>query len=123
MAEKNLDALLRNIRPDLNGGEWVFCAGQYPDALATFREREGVTSILERGRADRLGLPYSYVAAWITLTVHSDLEAVGFLASVTTALASAGISCNVVSALHHDHLFVPSRHAAAAIRILEDLSS
>ena len=36
-------------------------------------------------------------AAWISLTVHSDLEAVGLTAAFSTALGQAGVSCNVVA--------------------------
>ena len=62
-----------------------------------------------------------YVAAWITLTVNSDLDAVGFLAVISRALATANISCNVVSAVHHDHLFVPYREGERAIEVLRQL--
>lgn len=60
-------------------------------------------------------------AAWITLTVHSDLQAVGLTAAVATSLADAGISCNVVAAAHHDHLFVPVESAGLAIAVLQAL--
>ena len=121
MAEKNLEVLLRTMNPVLNDGEWVYCDGEVAGALATFREREGTTSIVARGEAEALGLRYSYVAAWITLSVLSDLEAIGFLAAVAAALAAEGISCNVWSALRHDHLFVPSDRRDDALRILAAL--
>ena len=60
-------------------------------------------------------------AAWITLEVHSDLNAVGLTAAVSGALARAGISCNVVAAACHDHLFVPVEAAPAALACLESL--
>ena len=90
----------------------MFCTcadGALPNGaepLASFREREGLTLVLERRQAERLGLPYEYVAAWITLTVHSSLAAVGLTAAFATALAEAGISCNVMAGYFHDHLFV-----------------
>ncbi|EKD51400.1 MAG: hypothetical protein ACD_62C00265G0006 [uncultured bacterium] len=58
----------------------------------------------------------------ITLTVHSGLDAVGFLARISTALAEAGISLNAVSAFYHDHLFVPVDRAGEAMVALERLS-
>ena len=121
--ERDLKKLLAGIDPELQNGEWVFCATPVPDALMTFREREGITSIVERRRADELGLPYSLVSSWITLRIYSDLEAVGFIAVISTALAAKGISCNVVSAFHHDHLFVPASRADEAMTILRRLSS
>jgi hypothetical protein len=62
-------------------------------------------------------------AAWITLTVHSDLEAVGLTAAVSVALGAAGISCNVVAGTYHDHLFVPAQKAADAMAALRKLQA
>lgn len=107
MPERELDVLIRSLDPLLHEGEFVFCSSEVAGAIALFREAEGVTSIVERARADELGLEYSYIAAWITLTVESDLDAIGFLAAISAQLARAEVSCNVISALHHDHLFVP----------------
>ena len=59
----------------------------------------------------------------ITLTIHSDLSAVGFLARITDKLAKAGISVNVCSGYYHDHLFVPIEKANNAIDILKRLSA
>ena len=44
-----------------------------------------------RDVADANGLSYDYVAAWITLQVHSSLAAVGLTASFSAALAQAGV--------------------------------
>lgn len=77
------------------------------ESLGWFREAEGQTVILPQAQADAAGLAYSLVCAWITLRVQSDLAAVGLTAAVSTALAEAGISCNVVAGYYHDHLFVP----------------
>lgn len=127
--ENDLPTLLRDMAPHHNPGEYVFCsmgAGERipaNDLIGTFREREGLTVILAKQRADELRLPYSTTLAWITLTVHSDLEAVGLTAAVSHALAEAGISCNVVAAYYHDHLFVPVKDSARALAILQKLSS
>ena len=58
----------------------------------------------------------------ITLTVHSSLEAVGFLAVITRKLAQHSISVNAVSAYHHDHLFVPVACAEEAMILLADMA-
>lgn len=79
--------------------------------------------VLERADALRAGLPYVYPCRLITLTVHSSLDAVGFVARITSALADAGISVNPIAAYHHDHLLVPSDRAAEAMAILERLSA
>jgi hypothetical protein len=71
--------------------------------------------------ADRLGLPYDYVAGWITLRVHSSLHAVGLTAAVAAEVARAGLSCNVVAGFYHDHLFVPRDRAAQVLLLLNQM--
>jgi hypothetical protein len=78
------------------------------ETLCIFRENEGLTVICSRTYADRHGLPYEGSFRQVTLSVHSSLQAVGFLAVVSSALARVGIPCNVISAFYHDHIFVPS---------------
>jgi len=85
------------------------------------REDEGLTVVLRRERADELGLPYDYVAAWITLRIDSTLEQVGLTALFSRALADAGISCNVLAGVHHDHLLVPADRAEEALDVLGGL--
>ncbi len=125
--EKDLNVLIKNMKPSLNAGEFVFVtANDVPEisadkVVSSFREEEGLSLILERTTADNLGLSYTVIAAWITLRVHSSLEAVGLTARVAEALTRAGISCNVVAAFHHDHLFVPYRQAERALSILQKL--
>jgi uncharacterized protein len=126
--ERDLKALLASVEPLLRPGTFVFAV--VPDEAlleavvpeATVRENEGLTVVLRRERADALGLAYDYVAAWITLRVHSALDAVGLTAAVSTALADAGLSCNVIAGYHHDHLLVPADRAPEAITVLSDLS-
>ena len=60
--------------------------------------------------------------ARITLMVHSALEGVGLTAAVASALAEAGIACNMVAGFYHDHLFVQWDRRAEALSILEALS-
>ncbi|MGQ7959073.1 ACT domain-containing protein [Pseudomonas sp. SP16.1] len=127
--ETNLSRLLQSLQPQLNPGQYVFCT-LAADAdltalspLASMREDEGLSLVLPREQADAHGLPYDYVAAWITLRVHSSLAAVGLTASFSAALAHAGISCNVVAGAHHDHLFVPTERAEKALSTLRALAA
>ena len=125
--ETNINALLKNMTPKLNAGEYVFCtvdklpAVNLPDMIGFFREEEGYTLILNKETADHLNLNYSYIAAWITLTIHSSLEAVGLTAAFATALAKHLVSCNVVAGFYHDHLFVAIEDADKAINVLREL--
>jgi hypothetical protein len=109
-----------DLDPVRRAGEFVFVEGGEP-AEATVREDEGLTVVLRRERADELGLPYEFVAAWITLRVDSTLEQVGLTALFSRALADAGISCNVLAGLRHDHLLVPAERAEEAIGLLHGL--
>jgi len=122
--ETDLRKLLQNMKPERNPQEYVFClVDSYERAvrlqpLCMFREKEGFTVILPRQQADQEAFSYSAVCAWITLTVHSSLEAVGLTAAVSKDLTEANISCNIVAAYHHDHLFVPIADAEKAMEIL-----
>jgi hypothetical protein len=68
------------------------------------------------------GLPFDSTWACITLTAHSSLSAVGFLAAITGQLSQAGMSIHPVSAYYHDHLFVPWESKWQAIDLLRELS-
>jgi uncharacterized protein len=127
--ERDLDRLLRGMAPRRAPGTYVFAtvpgddvpAGLTP--FATVREDEGLTLVLRREDADAAGLTHDFPAARLTLLVHSDLAAVGLTAAVSTALADAGISCNVLAGYHHDHLLVPLDDADRALALLEGLAS
>src|SRR5437868_3557101 len=106
--EINLSLLLKTMTPELNEGDYVFCTIPHEQVIdfsiiiSSFKEKEGLTIILNKHDADKLRLSYHYIAAWITLTVHSALQAVGLTAAFSKALADAGISCNVIAACYHD---------------------
>lgn len=127
--ERDLERLQRQMAPQLHPETFVYCS--FPDfrlppditPICTFRESEGLTAIVERSQADRADVPHVFEARLITLTVHSSLEAIGFLATVANGMAKAGIPCNAVAAYHHDHLFVPKALADQAISLLKSLSA
>ena len=126
--ETDITSLLKNMTPELNKGEYVFCTiSSVPDlhtegVIGAFKEAEGWTVILNKTLADKLGYSYSYVAARITLTVHSSLEAVGLTAAFSSELAKYFISCNVVAAYYHDHIFVAKQDAEKALNVLKELA-
>ncbi len=128
--ESDLRKLLSGMRPELNEGHYVFCtipatapvpAGITP--VATVLEPEGLTLVLRREDADATGLAYDYTAGWITLRVHSALDAVGLTAAFATELGAHGLSCNVIAGYHHDHLFVAADRAAEAVTLIEALAA
>lgn len=129
IGEKNLEKLVKSMQPALLPDEYVFCHNlpknilDSVDAVMIFNETEGQTAIIRLSDALKLNLQYEFRCKQITLNIHSNLNAVGFLATITTKLASLGISVNAVSAFYHDHLFVPSDRANEAIDTLTKLSA
>ena len=128
--ETHLNHLLHALSPSLSSQTYVFCcvADWEPRQLeklrplASFREREGVTLILEKAMADQEKLAYEGLFRCITLEVHSSLQAVGLTAAVANKLTSLGISANVVAAYYHDHIFIPTQEAERALAGLRELS-
>jgi hypothetical protein len=126
--ETDLSILIKNMTPELNPGAYVFCVVDeinpldHTSAIGWFREKEGITLILPRQQADALGLQYSFIASWITLKVHSSLAAKGLTAAFSSALTKADVSCNVLAAYHHDHIFVPVDDAEKAMKALRHLA-
>ncbi len=127
----DLEQLLRSLAPRRLAGEWAFCsltAGELArtptlatEALATFREKEGLSVLLPVERATELGLSFDGSFTGITLDVHSSLHAVGLTAVIASRLGEAGISANVIAAAFHDHVFVQTAEAARALDILKSL--
>jgi hypothetical protein len=110
---------------NLIDGLFVFATisdGVIPEGLQprlVFQEAEGATLILLKTDAETYGLSYEFPCRMITLEIHSSLEAVGFLARITTALAEHNMGVNPVSGFFHDHLFVPDGRELDALAVLE----
>ncbi|WP_223618859.1 ACT domain-containing protein [Lysobacter sp. ESA13C] len=125
--ETDLARMLATLEVEARAGEYVFVTAVQPErlpralALATIEEAEGLTCVLRREDADAHGLSYDFVAAWLSLSVHSALQAVGLTAAVSQVLAERGIACNVLAGFHHDHLLVPSDRRDEAIAALHSL--
>lgn len=125
--ETDLGRLLATLDVRRREGTYVFVhlapGTPLPDlplsALVT--EVEGTTLVLRQADADEAGMAAEFPAAWLTLTVHSSLEAVGLTASVSAALAVDGIPCNIIAGFHHDHLLVPIDRADDAVASLKRL--
>jgi uncharacterized protein len=124
-------AMLAGMRPVLKDTLFAFCvtdqrniAEQARDfALSWFEEDEGTALILKLSDAERLGFDVGMPMARIVLEVFSALDGVGLTAGVSSALADAGIPCNIVAAYHHDNVFVPAAMAQRAMAILLEVQA
>lgn len=122
--ETDLARMLGSLDVDIRPGGYVFVSTPDRDetlahqAHAAVDEAEGITYVLRREDADARGLEYDFVAAWLSLRVHSALQAVGLTAAVSAALAERGIACNVLAGFHHDHLLVPHDRRDEAVAAL-----
>ncbi len=123
----NLSELISHMTPVLREGVYVFATLpqdvtiNVTDVLAMVREVEGLTVVVTEDVAKQLCLSIAFRAAWISLTVHSDLESVGLTAAFAEALGRACISCNVMAGVYHDHVFVPVAKADQAMSVLNAL--
>ncbi len=122
--------MIAGMNPTLQESEYVYCSvedesldWQALRPIGLFRESESTTLILDRATAEKRGLNADLPMRQITLEVHSALDGVGLTAAVASALSDAGIPCNMVAAFHHDHVFVPSQMAEAALNTLLKLQA
>ena len=130
-AVSDLPTLLRTMTPELAQETFVFCTlpaldGATFDTLSPVvivREAEGVTVVVPLEAARSKGLEGSAPMKMISLTVNSDLAAVGLTAAFATALTEAGVSANVVVGYYHDHIFVPDHQAEDAMSAIAALQS
>ena len=127
-----LDTLLATMDAELQPGKYVFFTTDSPvtapfilsmEPVGFFREKEGMSFIIELQAADRHGIAYESVYRLISLQVHSSLNAVGLTAAVAKKLAAENISANVVAAYYHDHIFVPAEKADRALDAIRELQS
>lgn len=118
---------LRNLTVDLDPETYVFVSLEAPaanlDAIVCIDEPQGTTYVIKESTAHEHGLNGTFRCRRITLAVATDLNLVGFIARIATALASHGIACNAMAGFHHDHLFVPEQRAADAMGVLRGLAA
>lgn len=124
----DLNTILANLSVTRRPGVFAFVPLPHPVELgdrihAVVREAEGVTVITTVEAARERGWEWEFEAAWLTLEVHSALEAVGLTAAVAEALAAEAIPCNVLAGYYHDHLLVPVERTDDAIRAITSLAA
>ena len=128
--EKNLEKLIASMNPVLAEDEYIFATFNSVDyqllqslePIGTFHEREGLTVIVKKEKAEQFDIPYATVLKCITLNVHSSLDAVGLTAAFATKLTECNISANVVAGYYHDHIFISLQDADRALAALKQLA-
>jgi uncharacterized protein len=123
-AETDLAKMLASLRIQRRADPVTVVHVQGPVELgqgitALIAEDEGTTAVVSIAEAERRGWPVDFRAAWLTVSVHSSLDAVGLTAAVADVLADRGISCNVLAGYFHDHVLVPLERVEEAIAVLE----
>ncbi|MGB5446989.1 MAG: ACT domain-containing protein, partial [Psychromonas sp.] len=81
--EKDLTKLIASMTPVLAENEYVFATLERYDyqqlaqlnPIGTFQEKEGLTVIVAKEKAEQLNIAYSGAFKCITLNVHSSLDA------------------------------------------------
>ena len=125
--ESDLSVLLASMSPKVRPGVFVFATVEREpggvQVQATVREPEGLSVVVTRDIAEAADWDYDFEAAWITLEVHSALDAVGLTAAVSSALADDGISCSVIAGRFHAHLLVPIDRRDDTLAVLRRLSA
>lgn len=129
VGETNLDELIRSMSATLVDGLYVFATvepGRVPKGVLPrmiFEEAEGTSLIMLKSEAEEHGLNYEFPCRMITLNIHSSLEAVGFMARISSELAKHEMGVNPVSGFFHDHLFVPDGRENDALAVLQVMSA
>ena len=125
--ETDLGRMLASIDVERRPGRFTFVTGEWPGLAdrshAIVDEVEGRTFVVPVDAARSAGAPVEFELAWLTLTVHSSLDAVGLTAAFSRALADAGVACNVLAGYHHDHLLVPHDHVDTAMAVIRGLAT
>lgn len=123
--------MISGMTPEMRPGTFVFVTTDdanlanrlSKDAIATFKENEGLSLLVPLASAQQHGQPVDTPMRCITLNVYSSLEGVGLTAAVSTVLAENAIPCNMVAGFHHDHVFVPEKLCERAMLILTELQN
>jgi hypothetical protein len=127
--EEDLSNILNNLQPELLNEDYVFIKSDDTDSenkldpIATFKEKEGVTLVITRERAQGNNLQYNSVFSCISLGVHSSLTSVGLISAISKSLSDNGIACNIFSGYFHDHIFVQKSFSTQALELINNIKT
>ena len=127
--ERDLKRLLQGMEPVLAAVPYGFVVNRkdapLPAGLRAFAlitEAEGTTIVAPASDLQQAGFAAGGLWAHISLTIHSDLAAVGLTAAISSVLAASGISANIIAGYYHDHVFLPWDQRQLALRVLQELA-
>ena len=126
---QDLGVLLKNLSVELTDGEFVFltlAGGRYGECsefepIAAVLEKEGLTLVIPRSKADEFQLGYESTFRRIILSAPSSTDSIGYTLACSAKLAEHGINANAIAGSFDDHLFVPSDHVEQAMLALGEL--
>jgi hypothetical protein len=91
-------------------------------SLLFFKESNYSTSIIEKSKAIKFKVDYTFESRCIKLLSKTKLTDVGISSKITSILTSNNIACNIISGYENDYFFVPLNDALNAFQILNSLS-
>ena len=91
-------------------------------SLLFFNESNYNTSIIEKKKAIKLKIDFTFESRCIKLLSKTKLTDVGISSKITSVLASNNIPCNIISGYENDYFFVPFNDGLKAFKVLSSLS-
>ena len=87
-----------------------------------FNESNYNTSIIEKNKAIKFKIDYTFESRCIKLLSKTQLTDIGVSSKITSVLASNNIPCNIISGYENDYFFVPFNDGLKAFKVLSSLS-
>ena len=91
-------------------------------SLLFFNESNYNTSIIEKNKAIKFKIDYTFESRCIKLLSKTQLTDIGVSSKITSVLASNNIPCNIISGYENDYFFVPFNDGLKAFKVLSSLS-
>lgn len=125
MTFKDFDQTLATLTVEEAGNYIYYTAQQIPDTLHPFavvNEEPAQTALITLEEANKNNISSRDVFTRIILHIEDSHTTPGLTAAISQNLASASITCNIVTGFYNAHVFVPRAQAKEAIHLLHELS-
>jgi len=101
------------------GSRYGACAEFEP--VASIMEKEGLTLVIPRAKADEFQLGYDTSFKRIAISVDESMAGLVLTAAFAAKLTEHGINASLISGAFHEHLFVPSELLDNALLALSEI--